>query len=66
MAGSVDGSDFEASGSIAGDVTETYALTGSFTNADSWTGVFTITFDGDTSLTNCSDQQFNTGGARIP
>ena len=66
MAGLVDGSNFEASGSIAGDVTETYALTGTFTDADSWTGVFTITFVGDTSQTDCSDQQFNTGGARIP
>ena len=50
MTGSVNGADFEASGSIGGMVTGTYAISGSFTTADDWNGTFTITFIGDTEI----------------
>ena len=66
MTGSVNGADFEASGSIGGMVTGTYAISGSFTTADDWNGTFTITFIGDTGLTDCTNRQFPIQGERVP
>lgn len=37
---------FLNSGSIAGGCTETYTLDGDFSDADTWSGVYTITFTG--------------------
>lgn len=66
MIGSITGTDFSATGSIAGQVTETYTLTGTFVDNDNWSGVFTIVFSGSDPGTNCSDQQFSIQGMRLP
>lgn len=67
MAGSVDGRDFNVKGTIPGDVEEIYSLTGSFTSTDEWSGSFTLDLVGEAvSLTDCTNQQFDVQGARIP
>lgn len=39
--------DFAAQAMIAGGCTETYAVSGSFTDANTWTGEYTLTFTGE-------------------
>jgi hypothetical protein len=66
MDGTVTGSSFDVSGTIPGTVEENYSLTGTFLDADSWSGTFEIQFVGDLSLTTCSTPlAFPITGARI-
>jgi len=39
--------DFKNMGAIAGSCTETYAVSGMFTDKDTWTGQYTLTFTGN-------------------
>lgn len=62
-----DGS-FSNTGSIAGGCTETYSLDGAFSDADTWTGTYSITFTGTEcsclGLDPCLDQTFAVTGTR--
>jgi hypothetical protein len=49
---------FSVSGTVVGDCAETFTLTGTFSDATHFTGIFTINFAGLTCfLTNCSRQE---------
>jgi hypothetical protein len=61
-----DGS-IDVSGSIAGSCTETYSLTGQFTDADSWIGTFTAQYTGgdcNVSGDECTNQSWSVEGQR--
>ncbi|HHO52050.1 MAG TPA: hypothetical protein ENK18_14505 [Deltaproteobacteria bacterium] len=51
--------NFNATGVIAGGCTETYTISGSFTDPDHFVGSFTASFNGfQCSVTNCNNQAF--------
>jgi hypothetical protein len=64
MSGTADNINFEASGRISGDFTETYSITGHFTTPNDWTGVLSITAYGGASIP-CS-KDFGIHGTRAP
>lgn len=51
--------NFNATGVIAGGCTETYTISGSFSDPDHFVGSFTVSFNGfQCGLTNCNNQAF--------
>ena len=65
MVGSVDNSAFSASGTEPGTVTITYNINGSFSDDNTWNGIFEILFSGDLTLTNCTNVSFSITGNRV-
>jgi hypothetical protein len=60
------GPTFSVSGEIAGGCTETYQLSGSFADEDSFAGIFQLSFTGwQCGLTDCSNQVWPVSGARL-
>lgn len=56
---------FSASGALPGGCTETYALTGSFSDADTWSGVYALTLTGgQCGLTTCTNQSWPVSATR--
>jgi hypothetical protein len=59
------GMDFAVRLVLAGGCQETYALSGTFTDANHWCGTFTATYSGaQCGLTNCSNQRIAVCGTR--
>lgn len=61
------GPNFTATLVIAGGCTETYTLSGTFSDNDHWCGTFSIDFNGaQCGLSTCVDQTFDVCGTRAP
>ena len=61
------GDSFSVSGIVAGDCQETYTLSGTFSDDDTWTGTFRLQFSGSTcGFTNCFVQEWSLTGTRAP
>jgi hypothetical protein len=56
------GTDFSVSNVLTGDCDETYGLTGSFTDANTFTGSFTATYTGN--CLDCTNQNWSVTGTR--
>ena len=60
------GANFSVTLVVAGGCTETYTLSGTFSDADHWCGVMTLGFNGaQCGLTECTNQTINVCGTRL-
>jgi hypothetical protein len=63
MVGSITGtSDFDADNSLAGTCTETYAISGQFTDYNNFDAIFTANYAG--RCLDCVNQSFEVHGVR--
>ncbi len=58
--------NFAASGVVAGGCDETYAVAGTFSDEDNWSGLLQLSFTGpDCAFTNCTNQVWPVSAARL-
>lgn len=61
------GDTFLVTGILPGDCQETYTLSGTFSDDDTWNGIFRLQFSGATcAFTTCFTQSWSVTGTRVP